>query len=68
MLLTALIEIAALAAAFALGVAMSSTVKTFLGIAEEDVKVELGLLRTDFSKIVQDFENRLKRLESKREG
>jgi hypothetical protein len=63
-MLTALIEIAALAAAFALGVAMSSTVKAFLGIAEEDMKVELGLLRADISKIVHDLEERLKRLEA----
>jgi hypothetical protein len=67
-MLTALIEIAALAAAFALGVSMSSTVKAFLGIAEEDAMVELGLLRTDISKLVHDFEERLKRLEGKREG
>ncbi len=63
-MLTALIEIIALAGAFALGVAMSSTVKAFLGIAEEDMKVELGLLRADVSKIVNDLEERLKRLES----
>ncbi len=67
-MLTALIEIAALAIAFALGVMLSSTVKAFLGIAEEDVKVELGLLRADVAKIVHDFEDRLKRLEGKKEG
>ncbi|HKD66498.1 MAG TPA: hypothetical protein VKB84_06625 [Candidatus Binataceae bacterium] len=64
-MLTALIEIVALAIAFALGVMMSSTVKAFLGIAEEDAMVELGLLRTDIRKIVQDFEDRLKHLESR---
>ncbi len=63
-MLTALVEIIALAAAFALGVAMSSTVKAFLGIAEEDARVEIGLLRTDVSKIVHDLEERLKRLEA----
>ena len=67
-MLTALIEIAALAAAFALGVAMSSSVKAVLGIAEEDVMVELGLLRADVSKIVHDLEDRLKRLEGKEGG
>ena len=66
-MLTALIEIAALAIAFALGVMLSSSVKAVLGIAEEDVKVELGLLRTDVSKIVHDFEHRLNRLEGKEE-
>jgi hypothetical protein len=63
-MLTALVEIIALAAAFALGVAMSSTVKAFLGIAEEDVMVEIGLLRADVSKIAHDLEERLKRLEA----
>lgn len=67
-MLTALIEILALAAAFALGVAMSSTVKAFLGIAEEDMKVELGLLRADIGKIVHDLEERLKRLETSSSG
>jgi len=67
-MLTALIEIAALAAAFALGVAMSSSVKAVLGIAEEDVMVELGLLRADVGKIVHDLEDRLKRLEGKEGG
>ena len=66
-MLTAVIEIAALAIAFALGVMLSPSVKAVLGIAEEDVKVELGLLRTDVSKIVHDFEDRLKRLEGKEE-
>ncbi len=65
MLLTALIEIAALAAAFALGVVMSSTVKTFLGIAEEDANVEIGLLRADISKIVHELEARIRHLEGK---
>ncbi|HEV3110949.1 MAG TPA: hypothetical protein VGY99_10685 [Candidatus Binataceae bacterium] len=66
-MLTALIEIAALAIAFALGVMLSSSVKAVLGIAEEDVMVELGLLRADVGKIVHDFEDRLKRLEGKEE-
>ncbi len=64
-MLNALIEIGALAIAFALGVMLSSTVKAILGIAEEDVIVELGLLRTDVSKIVQDLEGRIKQLEGK---
>jgi len=64
-MLNALIEIGALAIAFALGVMLSSTVKAILGIAEEDVMVELGLLRTDVSKIVHDLEERLRRLEGK---
>jgi len=64
-MLNALIEIGALAIAFAFGVMLSSTVKAILGIAEEDVMVELGLLRTDVSKVVHDLEERLKRLESK---
>ena len=64
-MLNALIEIGALAIAFALGVMLSSTVKAILGIAEEDVIVELGLLRTDVSKIVRDLEGRIKRLEGK---
>lgn len=64
--MTALIEIIALTAAFALGVSMSSTVKAFLGIAEEDMKVELGLLRTDIGKIAHDLEERIKRLEGGR--
>ena len=64
-MLNALIEIGALAIAFALGVMLSSTVKAILGIAEEDVMVELGLLRTDVSKIVRDLEGRIKRLEGK---
>jgi hypothetical protein len=66
-MLTALIEIAALAIAFALGVMLSSSVKAVFGIAEEDVMVELGLLRADVAKIVHDFEDRLKRLEGKEE-
>jgi hypothetical protein len=66
-MLNALIEIGALAIAFALGVTLSSTVKSILGIAEEDVMVELGLLRADVSKIVRDLEDRIKRLEG-REG
>ena len=66
--MTAFIEIAALAIAFALGVIMSSTVKEFLGIAGEDTMVELGLLRTDISKIVHDLEDRIRRLESKETG
>ena len=66
-MLNALIEIGALAIAFALGVMMSSTVKAILGIAEEDVLVEMGLLRTDVSKIVHDLEARLRHLESKEE-
>jgi hypothetical protein len=64
MLLTALAEIIALAAAFALGVAMSSTVKAFLGIAEEDVRVQIGLLRDDLTRLAHDLEERLKRLEA----
>jgi hypothetical protein len=64
-MLNALIEIGALAIAFALGVMLSSPVKAILGIAEEDVMVELGLLRTDVSKIVRDLEGRIKRLEGK---
>jgi hypothetical protein len=67
-MLTALIEITDLAIAFALGVMLSSSVKAVLGIAEEDMAVELGLLRTDVAKIVHDFENRLKRLEGKEQG
>jgi hypothetical protein len=67
-MLTALIEIAALAIAFALGVMLSSSVKAALGIAEEDAMVELGLLRADVGKIVHDFEDRLKRLEGRGEG
>jgi hypothetical protein len=64
-MLTALVEIAALAVAFALGVMLSSSVKAVFGIAEEDVMVELGLLRTDVSKLVRDFEARIKHLEEK---
>lgn len=64
-MLNALVEIGALAIAFALGVMLSSSVKAVLGIAEEDVMVELGLLRADVSKIVHDLEERLKRLEGK---
>jgi len=64
-MLNALIEIGALAIAFALGVMMSSTVKAIFGIAEEDVLVEMGLLRADVSKIVHDLEARLRHLESK---
>ena len=64
-MLNALIEIGALAIAFALGVMLSSTVKEILGISQEDVMVELGLLRTDVSKIVRDLEDRIKRLEGK---
>jgi hypothetical protein len=64
-MLTALVEIAALAIAFALGVALSSSVKAVFGIAEEDVMVELGLLRADISKILRDFEERIKHLENK---
>jgi hypothetical protein len=66
-MLTALIEITALAIAFALGVMLSSSVKAALGIAGEDMAVELGLLRTDVAKIVHDLEDRLKRLEGKQE-
>jgi len=64
-MLTALIEIGVLAIAFGLGVMMSSTVKAVLGIAEEDVMVELGLLRADVAKIAHDLEARLKHLEGK---
>ncbi len=64
-MLTALIEIGALAIAFGLGVMLSSTVKAVLGIAEEDVMVELGLLRVDVAKIAHDLEARLKHLEGK---
>ncbi len=64
-MLTALVEVAALLVAFALGVMLSSSVKAFLGIAEEDIMVELGLLREDVSKLVRDFEARLKHLEEK---
>jgi len=66
-MLNALIEIGALAIAFPLGVMMSSTVKAIFGIAEEDVLVEMGLLRADVSKIVHDLEARLRHLESKEE-
>ncbi len=65
-MLTAFVEIAALAIAFALGVMLSSSVKAVLGIAQEDVMVELGLLRTDVSKIVHDMEQRLRQLEHDR--
>jgi hypothetical protein len=64
-MLTALIEVGALGIAFALGVMLSSYVKAVLGIAEEDVMVELGLLRADVNKMVHNFEDRLKRLEGK---
>jgi hypothetical protein len=64
-MLTALIEVGALAIAFALGVMLSSYVKAVLGIAGEDVAVELGLLRTDVNNLVHDLEARLKRLEGK---
>jgi hypothetical protein len=64
-MLTALVEIGALAIAFGLGVMLSSTVKAILGIAQEDVMVELGLLRTDVTKIAHDLEARLKHLEHK---
>ncbi len=64
-MLTALVEVAALAIAFALGVALSSSVKAVFGIAEEDVMVELGLLRADIAKIIRDFEQRIKHLENK---
>jgi hypothetical protein len=64
-MLTALVEVVALAVAFALGVMLSSSVKAVLGIAEEDVMVELGLLRADLSKLVHDFEARIKHLEEK---
>jgi len=67
-MLSALVEIAALAIAFGLGVALSSSVKAVFGIAEEDMMVELGLLRTDISKIIRDFEDRIKRLENKHAG
>jgi hypothetical protein len=67
-MLTALVEIVVLGMAFALGVAMSSTVKAFLGVAEEDAIVELGLLRADLAKLTRDFEDRLKRLEGKQES
>jgi hypothetical protein len=66
MLLTALIEIGVLAIAFALGVMLSSTVKAVLGIAEEDFRVEVGLLRADVSKLVNDLENRLRHLENRK--
>jgi hypothetical protein len=62
---TALVEIVILALAFALGVAMSSTVKEALGITREDANVEFGLLRADLAKLTHDFEDRLKRLEGK---
>lgn len=65
-MLTAFVEIAALAIAFALGVMMSSSVKAVLGIAEEDVRVELGLLRADVSKMVHNMEERLRQLEHNR--
>lgn len=64
-MLTALIEIGALAIAFGLGVMLSSTVKAILGIAEEDVMVELGLLRADVAQIAHNLEARLKHLEGK---
>ncbi len=64
-MLTALVEVAALAIAFALGVILSSTVKAALGITEEDMRVELGLLRADVQKIVRDMEERLHHLENK---
>jgi hypothetical protein len=64
-MLTAVVEIGALAIAFGLGVMLSSTVKAILGIAQEDVMVELGLLRTDVANIARDLEARLKHLEGK---
>jgi hypothetical protein len=64
-MLTAVVEIGALAIAFGLGVMLSSTVKAILGIAQEDVMVELGLLRTDVARITHDLEARLKHLEGK---
>ena len=65
-MLTAFVEIAALAIAFALGVMLSSSVKAVLGIAEEDVRVELGLLRADVSKMVHNMEERLRQMEHDR--
>jgi hypothetical protein len=65
MFLTGLVEVAALAIAFALGVMLSPVVKAAFGISEQDVKVELRLLRTEVSNIVRNFEERIRQLENR---
>jgi hypothetical protein len=65
MFLTGLVEVAALGIAFVLGVLLSSTVKAAFGVGEQDLKVELRLLRAELSKVVREFEERIKELENR---
>ena len=64
-MLDALIDLAALMLAFWLGVALSPTVKAMLGMVEEDLRVEIGLLRADVAKLAGDLEARIKALEGR---
>lgn len=65
MLLQAILDVLALLSAFILGVIFSLPVKKALGLYEEDLKVEVGLLRTDVNQIAEGLERRIKDIENR---
>lgn len=67
MLLQAILDVTALLLAFALGVIFGPAVKASLGLLEEDLHVEMGLMRSDVTKMVEGIEHRLKNIESRLE-
>lgn len=52
---------------FAAGILLGPAVKAMLGWIEEDVDIEVGLLRTDLKQMAQLLETRIKALEDKLE-
>ncbi|HLH76366.1 MAG TPA: hypothetical protein VKV28_06100 [Candidatus Binataceae bacterium] len=67
MLLRAIIDVVALLVVFALGVIFGPAVKAALGLFEEDLHVEMGLMRSDVTKMVEGIEQRLKNIETRLE-
>jgi|GEM_PF-3370610 hypothetical protein len=67
MLSRAIVDIVVLLLAFALGVAFGPAVKGALGLFEEDLHVEVGLMRSDITRMVEGIEQRLKDIESRLE-
>jgi hypothetical protein len=65
MLLRSIMDVIALLIAFGLGVVFSTAVKGALGLLEEDLKVEVGLMRTDMARMSETIEKRLADIEER---
>lgn len=65
MLVQAILDVLCLLSAFVLGVIFSVPVKKALGLYQEDLKVEVGLLREDVSRVADNLEQRVKDIEDR---